>query len=198
MTVSYIIHSLVVLLCTTQSAYIAENKRLKFRVPRRAIGRMELSTEWQQEFGLLWHWNCLSERTRTSNYPGSLKREKRLQLWQISFQKQLTAQREQIGALWSHHLGCFLPTPAFAQPHCRIKLAEKIMNRECSWNAGRWRAHRPPCIFVGSAQDSFLWGSSISVRVEVTFWRTKAKPSPTKPKSEASFKDGWLILGLFS
>lgn len=48
--------------------------------------------------------------------------------------------------------GRFLPTPASAGPHCHIELAEKMMNRECSWNAGRWeRVQRPPCMFVGSA-----------------------------------------------
>lgn len=59
------------------------------------------------------------------------------------------------------------------------------------------RVQRPPHMFVGSAWDNFQWESSVSVRVRVTFCRTKAKPAPAEDKIEASFKDSRSLLGSF-
>lgn len=81
--------------------------------------------------------------------------------------------------------GRFLPTPASAGPHCHIELAEKMMNRECSWNAGRWREYRGhlacllalrEIIFSGRAQ--FLSGSespSVGPRQSLPRQRTRLK-----------------------
>lgn len=89
--------------------------------------------------------------------------------------------------------GCFLPTPAFAGPHCHSKL-EKIMNRECSWNAGRWREYigHLACllallkiIFSGRAQ--FLSGSKFPSR----------GPRQSLPLQRARLKQTSRIAGHF-
>lgn len=94
--------------------------------------------------------------------------------------------------------GRFLPTPASAGPHCHIELAEKMMNRECSWNAGRWREYRGhlACLLalheiIFSGRAPFLSGSespSVGPRQSLP---------PAEDKIEASFKDTRLLLGSF-
>lgn len=174
----------------------AENNRIKFRVLgglELACGRPALRTELPQERG---HCDPESLKWKDQNLQLSrkLKREKTATLTNF-IPKAVTygLENKAMPALWAHHLGdisCQLLS------YCHINSAQKILNSEMFLECRQMeRVHRPPCMFAGSVQANFQWRSWISVRVEASFRRTKAKPSPAEGKTEASVKGSRPLLG---
>lgn len=103
--------------------------------------------------------SCLRQRTRASNYLGSFQREKTATLTNF-IPKAVNSQRTKRCPLSSPFGRYFLPTPAFAGPHCHINSAQKIMTSEMFLECRQMESeHRPPCTFAGSAQANFQWRS---------------------------------------